>query len=93
MDNEIDRKIDVTAMQFLLVQNRHQTHNWTLIGSGANGIGIQKNYRIKRMCVSGPDTPIVIVGNKLDLVRELPKVKSKSNLYNIYIGERLECNQ
>ena len=37
------------------------------------------------MCVSGPDTPIVIVGNKLDLVRELPKVKSKSNLYNIYI--------
>lgn len=30
---------------------------------------------------SGPDTPIVIVGNKLDLVRELPKVKSKSNIY------------
>ena len=30
---------------------------------------------------SGPDTPIVIVGNKLDLVRELPKVKFKSNLY------------
>ena len=21
--------IDVTAMQFLLVQNRHQTHDWT----------------------------------------------------------------
>ena len=41
MDNEIDRKIDVTAIQSLLVQNRQQTHNWTLIGSGAIGIGIQ----------------------------------------------------
>ena len=39
MDDEIDRKIDVTAMQFLLVQNRHQTHDWTR--SGANGIGIE----------------------------------------------------
>ena len=27
-------------MQILLVQNRHQTHGWTLIGSGANGLGI-----------------------------------------------------
>ena len=26
LDNEIDSKIDVTAIQFLLVQNRHQTH-------------------------------------------------------------------
>ena len=42
MDNEIDRKIDVTAILFLLVQNRHQTHDWTLIGSDANGLGIQK---------------------------------------------------
>ena len=25
--NEIDRKIDVTAILFLLVQNRHQTHD------------------------------------------------------------------
>ena len=25
-------------MQFLLVHKRHQTHDWTLIGSGANGI-------------------------------------------------------
>ena len=40
MDNEIDRKIYVAAMQFLLVQNRQQTHGWTLIGSGANGLGI-----------------------------------------------------
>ena len=24
-----------------MVQNRQQTHDWTLIGSGANGIGIQ----------------------------------------------------
>ena len=42
LNNEIDSKIDVTAMQFLLVQNRHQTHDWTLIGSGANGLGIQE---------------------------------------------------
>ena len=27
-------------MQFLLVQNRHQTHGWTLIGSSASGLGI-----------------------------------------------------
>ena len=37
----IDREINVTAMQFLLVQNRHQTHDWTLIRSGANGLDIQ----------------------------------------------------
>ncbi len=30
MDNEIDRKIDVTAKLFLLVQNRHQTHEVTM---------------------------------------------------------------
>ena len=42
MDDEIDRKIVVTAMQFPLVQNRHQTHDLTLIGSGANGLGIQE---------------------------------------------------
>ena len=40
MDNEIDRKIDVTAMLFLLVQNRQQIHDWTLNRSGANGLGI-----------------------------------------------------
>ena len=43
MDDEIDRKIDVTAMQFLLVQNNiQQTYGWTLIVSGANGLGIQE---------------------------------------------------
>ena len=42
MDNEIDRKIDVSAVLFLLVQNRHQTHGWTLIGPGANRLGIQE---------------------------------------------------
>ena len=41
LDNEIDRKIDVTAIQSVLVENRQQTHDLTLIGSGANGIGIQ----------------------------------------------------
>ena len=34
LDNEIDRKI--TEIQFLLIQNRQQTH----VGSGANGLGI-----------------------------------------------------
>ena len=42
MYNEIDRKIDVTAILFLLVENRQQTHDWTLIGSGANGLGLQE---------------------------------------------------
>ena len=42
MDNEIDRKIDVTAILFILVENRQQTYDWTLIGSGANGLGIQE---------------------------------------------------
>ena len=27
LDNEIDRKIDVTAIQYLLVQNRQQIHD------------------------------------------------------------------
>ena len=40
--DEIDRKINVTAILFLLVQNRHQTHGWILIGSGAMGLGIQE---------------------------------------------------
>ena len=47
MDNEIDIKIYVTAILFLLVQNRQQTHDWTLIGSGANGLGIQEWYFVK----------------------------------------------
>ena len=38
----IDRKIDVAAILFLLVQNRQQTHDWTLIGSGTNGLGIEE---------------------------------------------------
>ena len=29
-------------MKFLLVQNKHQTHDWTLIGSGTTGLGIQE---------------------------------------------------
>jgi len=49
----IDRKIDITAMQFLFVQSRHQTHDWTLIGSGANGIGIQgcKSSSLKEVMI------------------------------------------
>ena len=42
LNNEIDSKIDVIAMQYLLVQNWQQTNDWTLIGSGANGLGIQE---------------------------------------------------
>ena len=41
MDYKKDGKIDVTAMQFLLIPNRQQTHDWILIRSVANGIGIQ----------------------------------------------------
>ena len=33
--------MDVTAILFLLVQNRQQTHDLTLIGSDANGLGVQ----------------------------------------------------
>ena len=40
----MDRMIDVTAIKFLLVQNRQQTHDWTLIGSGSNGIGKKEWY-------------------------------------------------
>ena len=43
--------IDVTAMQFLLVQNRHQTHGWTLIGSGANGLGILEWYVVEKIAL------------------------------------------
>ena len=38
----MDRKIELTAIQFLLVQNRQQTHDWTQIESGTNGLGIQE---------------------------------------------------
>ena len=37
MDNELDRKIDVTAIQ---------THDWTMIGSGANGLGKKEWYAL-----------------------------------------------
>ena len=54
MDNEIDRKIDVTAILFLMVQNRQQPHDWTLVGSGANGLGIQE-------CIMA-ELPLVLIG-------------------------------
>jgi len=41
----IDRNIDVTAKLFLLVQNRHQTQDSTLIGSGANELCIEELER------------------------------------------------
>ena len=46
MDKEIDRKIDVTAILFPLVQNGQKTHVWNLIGSGTNGLG-KKEWIIK----------------------------------------------
>ena len=53
MDNELDRKIDVTATQFLLVQNRQQTHDLTLIGLGANGRFDQGTWdKLKSMTLS-----------------------------------------
>ena len=42
LDNEIDRKIDVIPILFLLVQNKQQTRDGTMIRSGANGLGIQE---------------------------------------------------
>ena len=42
--------MDVTSILFLLIQNRHQTHDWTLIGSGANGLGIQEKLTKERNC-------------------------------------------
>ena len=49
MDNEIDRKIDVTAILFLLVLKSQPTHDWTLIGADANGLGIQ-DHTDSRIC-------------------------------------------
>ena len=40
LDNENERTIGATAILFLSVQNRQQTHDWTLIESGANALGI-----------------------------------------------------
>ena len=40
----MDRKIDDTAILFLLVENRQQTHDWTLVRSGANGPDIQESF-------------------------------------------------
>ena len=51
LDDEIDRKIDVTAILFLLVQNRQQTQDWTLIGSGANGLGIRSDMPVAELNV------------------------------------------
>ena len=55
MDDKIDRMIDDTAMQFLLVQNRQQTHEWTMIGSGSNGIAYK--------CGLIPKIEIIPAGN------------------------------
>ena len=41
LDNE-NKKIYVIPILFLLVQNKQQTHDWTMIGSGAYGLGIQE---------------------------------------------------
>ena len=54
------RKINVTAIQSLLVPNRQQTHDWTLIGSGANGIGIPVWVALKLMKELGPMEEIKI---------------------------------
>ena len=39
-------------MQFLLVQNRQQTHDWILIGEGANELGIQECHVENKNTVS-----------------------------------------
>ena len=57
MDNEIDRKINGTAKLFLLVHNRQQKPDWTLIESGANGLGIQEWREATRIPKSIPNSP------------------------------------
>ena len=64
MDNEIDRKIDDTEILFLLVQNRQQTHDWTLIGSGANELGIQECFITDRQKFQ-PSSSFIIVYNRI----------------------------
>jgi len=48
----LDNEIDVTAILYLLVQNRQQTHDRTLIGSGDNGLGIPRHVHYKSALVS-----------------------------------------
>ena len=65
MDNEIDRKIDVTAILFLLVQNRQQTHDWILIRSAANELDIEeckafKGTMVIRTCPASNGEPFKI---------------------------------
>ena len=63
--------IYVTAMQLLWVQNRQQTHDWTLIGLGANGLGIQEwchsvigeklltSYTVSLLCIDSIEIKII----------------------------------
>jgi len=64
LDDEIDRKIDVSAKLFLLVQNRQQTHGWTLIGSGGNGPA----YRTSQI-----DSIVLLRGGEGQATCTLPK--------------------
>ena len=82
MDDEIDRKIYVTAILFLLVQNRQQTHDWTLIRSGANGLSIKSDKgkpKIQNVTHHIRSVKIPI------LIRNFKKKESFKNWYNDHI--------
>ena len=71
MDDEIDRKVDVTTIQFLLVQDRQQTHGLNLIGSGANGLSavvIQTLSWMYHLKLYGHNQEIRIKGREMALV-------------------------
>ena len=68
----------ITAMQFLLVQNRQQTHDWILIGEGANELGIQECHVENKNTVSQK-----IVGK---ILRSYWKEKPMREVYIIQRG-------
>ena len=85
MDNALDRKIDVTANQFLLVQNRQQAHDWNLIGWGANGLGIQESInkmdQSTILIKSYKTSNKILISADLSIIHETPKTFLKYNNY------------
>ena len=71
MDNEIDRNIDCYRHIISIGSNRHQTHDRTPIGSGANGLGIQECTVVKR-------TRNSLIEGLLEIMFKVP-INDKSN--------------
>jgi len=92
LDNDdIDGKIDVTAKLFLLIQNRQQTHGWTLIRSGANGLGIQECgiyiFDVKVLTDTGKQKPLLQVADVLIFLIFVTETISRSdrNIFSINV--------